>query len=940
MSSRMPHRLPLARAILMSLSLIALSPIANAADPAPVSATQSAGVLSGQVREAARGSVLEGARVTVAGRVLDTDREGRFSLRGLAPGRYALTVDFVGYASKTVEVEIGAAAGARVDLRLVSTTAADAGLDADALEAIEVRGTRESQALALNLQRSSENYKNVVSADLLGRFPDRNLAESTQRIPGVSIERDQGEGRYVNVRGAPLEFTSVTIDGVQVAAPNPARRAVELDTVPADVIAALEVTKALTPDMDGDAIAGQINIVTQSALDTDRPILRGSIGSGRFDLGSGDNDSAALTLGNQFGAEGNLGLLLSASGSRAGRFTDNVETTFFRAADGRILPELTEIKDYEGERTRSGLTLRGDARLDENNLLYLIASASKFRDKEYRNLFGITFEQHRPDATDAGGTVGRATFDKEIRERIQEQRIRTLNLGGEHWVNDWTIDWQASRSVGEFDIPARQQLIYRSTLRPPLRYDYSDPDFPTYTLLNTDGSVRQQGINLAEGLYAFRRYNARFEDAEETETGLRVDFSREQGFLGDSGEISFGLRARLRDKESNDDRNRNSVAAGTPGYTTLLCPRVSNNFGRFEFGRVYCNDVFERFGSTVQNANLLPLLADSLTADYQASEDIRAAYLRLDARWDQLSVVGGLRYERATLESRGIRFSTTTQQGTPVTAERSDGELLPSLHFRYELTPDSILRWSYSTGLSRPNYPDTAPRFVVDDNARSATAGNPDLEATYSHNLDLSWEYYLRPLGLVSVAAFHKSLNDPIFIGSSTIGTGVDSLRVTRPENGDSGRITGLELAWQQTFDQLPAPFDGLGVYANYTLADSEADLPFGIGKTELPGTSRHNVNFAVFYEKHGINTRLAYNTRSAFIQEFDAADRGLDVYWDRRELLDFTASYQVTSQWTAFAEVNNLTDTKQRRYQGVRNRVLELEQFGRSWQLGLRFEY
>ncbi|MCU0753700.1 MAG: TonB-dependent receptor [Xanthomonadales bacterium] len=935
-----PRPAVLALAIGLALCGPALTTAAMAANPTTISATPSAGVLSGIVRDAARGSVLQGARITIAERVLGTDREGRFSLRGLQAGRYAVTVDFVGYASQTVEVELGSDAGARIELRLTSTTAADAGVDADALEAIEVRGTRESQALALNLQRSSENYKNVVSADLLGRFPDRNLAESTQRIPGVSIERDQGEGRYVNVRGAPLEFTSVTIDGVQVAAPNPARRAVELDTVPADVIAALEVTKALTPDMDGDAIAGQINIVTQSALDTDRPIFRGSIGSGRFELGSGDNDSAALTLGNQFGAEGNLGLLLSASGSRAGRFTDNVETSFFRAADGRILPELTEIKDYEGTRTRNGLTLRGDARIDENHLLYLIASASKFRDKEYRNLFGITFEQHRPDATDRGGTIGRATFDKEIRERIQEQRIRTLNLGGEHWVNDWTIDWQASRSVGEFDIPARQQLIYRATLRPPFRYDYSDPDFPTYTLLNADGSVRQQGINLAEGLYAFRRYNQRLEDAEETETGLRVDFSHPQSFLGHSGEVSFGLRARLRDKDSNDDRNRNSVAAGTPGYTTLLCPRVSNNFGRFEFGRVYCNDVFERFGSTVQNANLLPLVADSLTNDYQASEDIRAAYVRLDARWDQLSFVGGLRYEHTDIDSRGIRFSTTTQQGTPVVAGNSDGDLLPSLHFRYELTPDSIVRWSYSTGLSRPNYPDTAPRFVLDDNARSATAGNPDLKTTYSHNLDVSWEYYLRPLGLVSVAAFHKRLEDPIFIGSSTLGTGAESIRVTRPENGDNGQITGLELAWQQTFDQLPAPFDGLGVYANYTLADSEADLPFGIGKTELPGTSRHNVNFAVFYEKHGINTRLAYNSRSEFIQEFDAADRGLDVYWDQRELLDFTASYQITPQWTAWAEINNLTDTKQRRYQGVSTRVLELEQFGRAWQLGLRFEY
>lgn len=931
-----PRPSVLALAIGLALCAPVFLDTAHAANPTTIVATQSGGAISGVVREAARGSVLEGARITIGNRVLSTDGEGRFSLRGLSPGRYPVSVDFVGYAPQTVEVEVTADAGARLTVSLLSTTAAEAGIDADALEAIEVRGTRESQALALNLQRSSENYKNVVSADLLGRFPDTNLAESTQRIPGVSIERDQGEGRYVNVRGAPLEFTSVTIDGVPVAAPNPARRAVELDTVPADVIAALEVTKALTPDMDGDAIAGQINIVTQSALDRDQPILRASVGSGRYELGSGDNDRANLTLGNQFGEARNLGLLLAASASRAGRFTDNVETSFFRAADGRILPELTEIKDYEGTRTRNGLTLRGDARIDENHLLYFIGSASKFRDKEYRNLFAITFEQHRPEARDTGGTVGRATFDKEIRERIQEQRIRTANLGGEHFVDGWFVDWQASRSVGKFDIPARQQLIYRSTLRPPLRYDYSDPDFPTYTLLNADGSVRQQGINLAENLYAFRRYNQRLENAEETETGLRLDLRTDQGFLGDSGELKFGLRARLRDKDSNDDRNRNSVAAGTPAYTSLLCPRVSNNFGRFEFGRVYCNDVFERFGSTVQNANLLPLVADSVVNDYTAEEDIYAAYFRLDARWDRLSMLGGLRYERTETAGTGTLFFSRDGRFSVVEVERDYVKFLPSLHFRYELSPDSILRWSYSTGLSRPNFSSAVPRFVLAENELSAETGNPDIRATYSHNLDVSWEYYLRPLGLLSVAAFHKRLDDPIFIGSSQQG----GLRITRPENGDSGRINGVEFAWQQTFDQLPAPFDGLGVYANYTYADSEADLPFGIGKTELPGTSRQNLNFAVFYEKHGLNTRLAYNTRSKYIQEFDADDRGLDVYWDQRELLDFSASYQFHPQWIAFAEVNNLTDSKQRRFQGQRNRVLELEQFGRFWMLGLRFEY
>jgi TonB-dependent receptor len=898
---------------------------------AEIRAISSAGVISGQVKEAASGQFLDGARVRLGNQTTTTDRQGRFRFSGLAATSHEIAVDFVGYGAKTVNVDLSSGQGASVTVVLASTTATE-------LERVEVRATRDAQALALNQQRSSANYKNVVSADLLGNFPDANIAESTQRVPGVSIERDQGEGRYVNVRGAPLEFTSVSVDGLQLSAPNPTRRAVELDTIPSDVIAALEVTKAITPDMDGDAIAGQINIVTQSALDRDGPTVRGSLASGRFQLGSGDNDRAKFTLGDRFGADDNIGLLISGSGSRAGRFTENVETTFARFDDGRILPEVTEIKDYEGTRTRTSLAGRADFRIDENHLLYAIGSASKFRDKEYRNNFIIEYERHDAASDDVSGTVGRATFDKELRERIQEQRIRTMNFGGEHYFDTWDVKWQAARSEGEFDIPARQQLIYRSSLRPAMRYDYSNPDFPRYTLLNPDGSVLQEGLNLPESVYNFRRYNARFEQADESENSFRLDFGREQDWIGEYGRIQFGLRARLRDKTSNDDRNRNSSAAGTPAYTSVLCDGLSNNFGVFLVGRVYCNNAFAQ-NSAALNANLAPLLEDSVVADYAASEDITAGYVRLDATWDRLTMVTGLRYEATEIEGRGNRFDLVTEEVIPQFASNDYGKLLPSLHFRFEQDPDTIWRWSYSTALSRPNYPDTAPTLIIDDDDRSATAGNPNLKPTYSHNFDVSFERYLRPLGLVSVAVFHKELQDPIFQATSRIGSGVDVLEITRPENGDAGRITGVELAWQQTFDFLPGLWNGLGVYANYTYADSEAELPFGIGKTQLPGTSEHNANLAFFYEKHDANLRLSYNWRSEYIQAFDVSDRELNVFWDDRPLLDFTASYALDKQWDVFFEGSNLTDTRQRRYQGQPNRVLELEQFGRSWLVGIRYK-
>ncbi|MEJ5208007.1 TonB-dependent receptor [Denitratimonas sp. CY0512] len=939
----------IAIAVATALTLTVPTP-ATAQPAAPaITAEGTAGTVTGYIKEAARGVYLDGALITLNGSEAVTQRDGSFRIHGVAPGQYTLRVDYLGYQGRDVVIEVGSERGVRVDVELSST------VDAERLGTIEVRAARGAQALALNQQRASTNYVNVVSADLLGQFPDSNIAESTQRIPGVSIERDQGEGRYVTVRGAPKEFTTVTMDGVQLANPDAASRGVELDTIPADVIAALEVTKALTPDMDGDAIAGNINIRTQSALDRDGLTLRGSAALGRYQLGSGDNERYNATIGNRFGAEGNIGVLLSASRSKQERFTDNVEAVF-ADFDGDIMPEVVEIKDYEGTRTRNGLTGRFDFRIDPNNLVYLVASDSNFKDREFRDTLAIELERHEAGSNDVSGVAGRATFDKELRERTYDKTIRTYSLGGEHWVGDaWKIDWQAAQSKADKTTSPRDQFIFRSQVRPRLAYDYSNPDFPSWTILDV-ADAPASGVNLPEDWYRFRRLNQRYEYSEEKENSVRVDLTREQQFLGDSGDIKFGLRARQRDKLFDDERRRNSESddfdALGIGYSDMLCNSWSNNFDYFLTGRRFCRDIFSNHAGALQASdNHERLIADSITADYRAAEDVYGTYVRLDANWGDLTMVAGLRYERTELEGSAAEFNEETEEFTPQYAKRDYDHFLPSLHLRYELSPDSILRASYSTGLNRPDFMHTAPYRIRGENVwDNIEVGNPDVEAAYAHNFDISWERYLRPLGLVSAALFYKDIEDPLFVANSyetweVVDPDDGSLdivnqRITRPENGDSGEIYGMELTWQQTFDRLPGAWSGLGVYANYTWAKSSAELPFGLGKTELPGTSRNNYNLALTYEKAGFNARLAYNYRSRFIQEFNVSSPELNIYWDDRDSLDFSTSYRFAASWAIFGEVNNITDERQVRFQGQRNRVLEMEGFGRSWLAGVRYEY
>ncbi|MDO5505660.1 MAG: TonB-dependent receptor [Pseudoxanthomonas suwonensis] len=916
-----------------------------------VQAAAAATSIIGQVREASRGVALSGAIIRVGGQQVVTERDGTFRVTGLTPGSHRVVVDFLGYRSQEVDVTVPASGAARADITLFSTTTPEAG----DLDRVQVRATRDAQALALNQQRSSTNYKNVVSADLLGQFPDNNIAESTQRIPGVSIERDQGEGRYVTVRGAPKEFTTVSLDGVQLANPDAASRGVELDTIPSDVIAALEVTKALTPDMDGDAIAGNINIRTQSALDRDRHIARLSLASGRFQLGDGANKRFNAAIGNRYGADKNIGVLISGSFSEQGRFTDNVETAY----NGDLLPEVVEIKDYEGTRTRQGLTGRFDFRINPDHLVYFVANHSNFKDREFRDTLAIEFERHEDGADQTTGVAGRATFDKELRERTYNKTINTFNLAGEHFVGeDMRIDWQASHSKAEKETSPRDQFIFRSSVRPRMAYDYTDHDFPTWTILGV-ADAPATGVNLPESWYNFRRYNKRYEFTDETETGLRLDFTKGQDFLGSAGgDIRFGVRARMRDKSMDDNRfrNANSDDFDALGLTMsdMLCRNLgpSNNFDYFHTGGRFCRDIFVRHAPAMQNsADPDPgvQIEDSVIGDYTANEDVYGAYFRLDAHWDALTLVTGVRFESTRTEGTGYLFNTDTEEAVANNVSNSYDNWLPSAHVRYEFSEDSILRASYSTAINRPDFYNRVPYRITGDQPWSdVSLGNPDLKAAFAHNLDLSFEHYIRPLGLASAALFYKRIDDPIFptrwSDQVTDDSETPPIQRTRwftsYDNGGNGRIYGAELAWQQSFDFLPGFLNGFGMYANYTYAKSEAELPNNGGTTEMPGTSRHNYNLALSYEKYGLNTRLAYTYRSENIQEYDLENPDLNVLWDGRGSLDFTASYAITPNLRVFGEMNNITDTRQVRYQGARNRVLELEGFGRSWLLGVRYEY
>lgn len=894
--------------------------------------------IRGQVSDP-RGQFLQGAIIRLVGtnRETTTDRQGRFRFDGLAPGEYEVSVDYLGYQNQTVAARVTANAGQEFVFEL----------EQPSVERIQVVGSRDGQARALNAQRASDNIRSIVSSDYLGRFPDANVAESMQRLPGASIQRDQGEGKFVNVRGAPLEYANVSIDGVILPSPDGGSRAIDLDTIPADIISALELTKAITPDMDADAIAGNINIVTQGALDSRERILRGNVSFGQNEKGNGDAYRLAATFGDRIGGNDNFGFLVSANHAQTDRVTDNIEHSWIMGPNGDYVVEATDMKDYEVTRIRSGVSGRLDWRMDENTHFSLSHNYSRFEDSEFRDNMSIDWDRHSEDATSTSG-VARMRFNKELRNRTFVNRINTTQFTGKHLLESMMIDYSAAYSVASQNYPDRDYLYFRSSFRPNVRYDFSNPDLPSFEVLGPDGGVI--GTDFSENTipadtYAFRRYERRFGEAEDKEQSYAINLTLPSQWGNAFATYKFGAKARLREKFNDEDRFRNAVGTGSPSLTDVFIDKRSQPFdGFYDNGPKMERNFVSLYRSIYENADYLPLIAASVTSDYRASEDTYAAYAMNTLEWQDTTLLFGVRVEHTRTEGRAFEFDDETETASPNNASSSYTNAFPSIHLRHELNNGVILRAAYSTGLSRPNFEDLAPYVIIEERSTGmgeVEVGNIDLKPTYAHNFDLMAEYYIEPVGLISAGVFYKDLKNPIFKARSTIEGGeFDGFRLNRPENANSGELYGFEVNWQQALTNLPGAWSGLGFLANYTFTESRADLPFGIGRTDLAGTSRHTYNLGLSYDSERVTAQLAYNYRSEFIDSYNTGNPDLNIYWDERGTLDFTASYRINRNFTAFMEATNLTDSKAIRYQGERNRVYEHEQFGRAWQVGVRMNF
>ena len=928
-------------AALAPLALANTAIAASAAEGAASAAVSTAGeTLYGRVADAS-GSGLPGAEVIVreTGRRAVTNASGEFSIGALQPGRLTLDVRYLGLPSVSQTVSVVAGTSTSIDLVL-------SGASTDAVEVAEVvvvGAISDGQARALNQQKNADGVLNVLSADAIGRYPDPNVAESLQRVAGIAISRDQGEGRYINVRGAPAAFTAVSVDGVKIPSVDPTTRAVDLDTLPSDIVSNVEIAKTLRPSQDADSIAGSVEIKTRSAFDRRQFSVNGYGGASHNDYGGQDVRGGA-TVSNVFGPNQQFGAILSLSYSQTNRKPDNVENVWAEAGGVYVIEE-TLFKDYDTQRTRQAVTGGLEWRPSDASRLWLRGSFADFNDDEFRNSLVINYADGalQPGATNTTGTWTGVRLYKQLRHRTQNNQITTLNLGGEHNFSNGAV-WDASLTWAnsEQTYPHRDELVFRSSAQT-VSYDATNHYSPTYSIFTS-------GVHLNPAIFSFRENTFRSNTTGQEEYGLKTNLELPVNLGGRDVELRFGAKLGSRDVTADEERFRDRAASASPG---ALAPLLSDNASRnydYDLGFKMNNDLvteyLERVAAGGSKAAAVRRLPQSISADYTAREDILAGYGQ--ARFDigATNILVGLRVEQTNFEGSAVKVDEGSGAQTPQSVERDYTDVFPNLTLRHNFSDSLIGRFALTRAISRPEYSEVVPRSLetTDSSGRiTASIGNPDLKPTLSNNVDAGLEYYFRPLGVVSANVFYKDLTDYRYELNYIGAYGGDpAANLTSAYNAPDGHIAGFEVNWQQKFTFLPGWMSGFGVFANYTATDAEIKLGQayqGRDTYALPGQSDSNYNLALFYENAGFSARLSYTKRSDYLEEINADDAGLDMYVEGREQLDMTASYDFGNGVELFGEAKNLTDSAGIRYYGVRERTYEYEKFGYNVLVGVRFK-
>ena len=896
----------------------------------PALAQERKGTITGTVKDSGN-SALQSALVELLplGRKVVTDDHGQFRITDVPAGEYTLSVSYVGLADSNVPVTVQA--GQEVSANAVLQVASQND------QVVVIAERLQGEAEAINIERTSDNIVQVLPERVITSLPNTNIADAVGRVPSVSLERDEGEGKYVQIRGTEPRLSSVTLNGVNLPSPEGAVRNIKLDAVPADLVERIEVFKTLSADQDADGIGGTVNLVTRTAGERPFYALGGTGGYNPIQNGYGRGGFSG-TFGQRFGVSKKFGFLLNGTFDKTNRGIDDLEPGQATGVDPATRRNVAfasteDRRSYNYYRTRYGFSTGIDYNIKPGTSVYAKGLYSDFHDYGetwvYTPNAGNTIKSVSPDGSQitfesptecqainrADPTANCSPGSYQYRHYIRrpDQQVYSFLSGARHDLSSTLITYEfaASRShnIGgqdfattnfsgnqSVDVAVNQKDPFRpklfaldgSNLYDPAQYLLTNSSFTSYiaTQLNFQGAAS-----------AARRYNA-------------------HSHLG-TFEIGIKIRNSHSTQNENDkilkatDPSGNSTVALSSVLGTYTNPSYYDNFFRIgsqSYGPAsnYNSITKAIVGNPAQFApDVATDIRRSAGAFFDANERIYAGYLQNVISFGKLRLQTGVRFDAADTGFLANRIVTSDPSDPTITPtnpkitpnRQSSGyfNALPSVQAQYQLDKNTNLRANFSQGIARPNIGDLVPTTIVDPNASPfpgvVIEGNPNLKPTKANNYDILIEHFFQPLGILQGGYFYKQLSDPIYPTASTIPAGQPNagLRLLQSINGPSAHIQGIEVSWEQRFSFLPGLLSGFGVSANYSYTQSGVTFPstFDGGRIDNAPLSRqapNTWNAGFTYDKARFSMRFAASHNDANIQFYNYSH--VDAATDRDPIL------------------------------------------------------
>jgi iron complex outermembrane recepter protein len=856
----------------------------------------------------------------------------------------------------------------------------------EAEQEIVVTGIRASLSSAQSLKRNADTVVDSIVAEDIGKLPDVNVSEALQRITGIQVQRDVGEGAgRVQIRG--LGSVETTINGRDAF--TGVDRTFNLQNLPAELLSRLDVYKAPTANLLEGGLGGTIDIRTRRPFDFANSVVTGSARARYADLAKKWDPMVSILMSDRYDSPiGEIGLLVAAAyqqrsyrqdfnitGAPAPR-TDLIAGQTVNSPNGSYKVQVL------GQRRRVGLNAALQWQAAPNLMFYLEGQYSRFRTEQDQN--GLLIQSNRnanqptlrvPVAgsfTTIEGTNNLATgsFANQpfsligvSRDLLDENQ--TYAFGGE-WHNDGglkvSFDLSYDKSYSELDYRELDLLGVAP------RYDQdTTTDVPSFSLVGIDLN------NLANFTAGPLTQNVNQSYGKQYAGRIDVTYDLPGGFLS---QIAIGARYADRSAIFYPTRFfQNPVSNNVSNVSQFLIQNPVDDFFQSSASGVSFPQSFQiadpdalrgNFETIRTALGITALPAITPLGIFDISEKTLAGYAMAKYQFE----IGGVPIDgnvgvrvikfRGTLTGNTATFVsvtnpvtgvvTRTQNGfAPINEEPRRTDVLPSFNLRARFTDELQLRLGASRVLTRPGFSSLTPSLTLVPAQGAGSGGNPFLKPFTANQVDASLEYYFSKTGSVSLAGFYKWVNA---FTSTTIESNVDIggilYNITRPTNSGKGFVRGVEVGGQTFFDFLPGALDGFGVQANYTFVDSETPTLLNGAPTPLGSLSKHSYNVSALYEKFGLSARVAYNWRSKFLEGIFAGATVAGatsipagpIYRKGYGWLDASINYDISDSVTITFEGSNLLRTRRESYYTTPTLFNDQTIDDRQFMMGFRFKF